>query len=163
MLVERVGVGGRLPSVPLAELDGAEVRPVWAQQAFAGKKIVLVGAPAAFSPICSRLHVPGFLNSVPALRRSGFDQVVCVTPDNPWVLQAWSQQLGMGDGIRFLSDGNLKFGRALGLTTRVESLFLGECYERFVLIVSNCIVEKVSVETSVLEVSCTSAEFALAA
>jgi peroxiredoxin len=119
--------------------------------------VVIVGAPAAFSPVCSRLHVPGFVDSVPSLLRSGYHQVVCVTPDNPWALQAWARQLDPAGQIRFLSDGNMKFGRALGLTTRLDSLFLGECFERFVLITKDCFVEKISVEESPLEVGCTSA------
>ena len=161
--IERISVGGRLPNVPLAELHAGQLRPVWPQQAFGGRRAIIVGSPAAFSPVCSRLHVPGFVDSVPSLRQSGYDEVVCVTPDNPWALEAWAGDIDPQRRIRFLSDGNMKFGRALGLTTKVEDLFLGECFERFVLIVRNCFVEKVSVETSPVDVRCTSAAACLLA
>lgn len=155
--MDRVSVGDRLPQVPLAELDvNGVVRQVWPQQLFGGQRAIIVGAPAAFSPVCSRVHVPGFVDSVPSLRRSGYDQVVCITPDNPWALQAWAREVDPGGRLRFLSDGNMKFGRAVGLIANLESLFLGECFERFVLITRNGFVEKVSVEESPVNVTCTS-------
>jgi peroxiredoxin len=97
----------------------------------------------------------------PALLASGFDLVACVSGDDPWTQAAWSKQFDPQHAIRFLSDGNLDFGRTCGLTTMVKDLFLGECMQRFSMIVDNMTVQKLHIEASVLHVTCSSAEACL--
>ena len=155
--MDRIRVGGRVPATPLGELLDGGVKTVWPNHEFANQRVVLVGVPGAFAPICSRAHLPGFVQRVPALKRSGFDQVICVAPNTPWALAAWSQQLDPERRMRFLSDGNLKFGRATGLTTRQDAFFMGECLERFVMVLRDGFVEKLSVEASSEDVTCTAA------
>ena len=151
----RIAAGDRLPETRLAALVGDEVvaEPLW--RLIGRGRVVLIGLPGAFTPVCTRVHVPGFVERAPALRASGFDAVVCIASNDPWTVREWARRLDPGGHLAFLSDGNLDFGRAAGLTTRAPELFLGECLSRFVIIASNGAVEKISVETSVHEVGCT--------
>ena len=45
--------GDRIPEVRLEAVTGGPARPLWTAELFAGKKVVLIGVPAAFSPTCS--------------------------------------------------------------------------------------------------------------
>ncbi|CAN7471326.1 redoxin family protein [Phenylobacterium sp. LjRoot225] len=153
----RLSRGDRLPDTPLAALDGGElvVKPAW--QAFGRGRFVIIGLPGAFTPVCTRVHLPGFVAKAPALIASGFDGVVCIAANDPWTLAEWSQRIDPAKTLRFLSDGNLEFGRAAGLATRAPQLFLGECLSRFLIVAKDGFVEKIAVESVVTEVSCTAA------
>ena len=42
-----------------------------------GKKIVVFAVPAAFSPTCSRTHLPGYLENHDKLMEKGIDAIIC--------------------------------------------------------------------------------------
>ncbi len=44
---------------------------------FAGKKGVLFGVPGAFTPGCSKTHLPGYINDYEKLKDAGAEIVVC--------------------------------------------------------------------------------------
>lgn len=157
LLPGRLARGDRLPDTPLAALAGDEivVTPAW--RLFGRGRFVIIGLPGAFTPVCTRVHLPGFVAKAPALLASGFDGVVCIAANDPWTLAEWSRRIDPAANLRFLSDGNLEFGRSAGLATRAPELFLGECLSRFLIVADNGFVEKISVERAVTDVSCTAA------
>ena len=63
-------VGDTLPEVTLDELVGAP-SPVPLRSLFAGKKGVLFGVPGAFTPGCSKTHLPGYVADREALAAAG--------------------------------------------------------------------------------------------
>lgn len=81
------------------------------------KTVVITGAPAAFSPTCSISHIPGYVNYTEELvMDKNVDQVVVVTVDSPFALQAWAKELGVKDTkhIKFVSDAGCKLTESLG-------------------------------------------------
>ncbi|AMD18954.1 HBR053Wp [Eremothecium sinecaudum] len=80
------------------------------------KKIVITGAPAAFSPTCSITHIPGYIEKLQQLLDKGVDDVLVVTVDNPFANNAWAKQLGIKDtsNIKFVTDPACKFTKSLG-------------------------------------------------
>jgi peroxiredoxin len=150
--------GQRLPSTQLAELQDGKLCSSSGDELFAGKRVILVGVPGAFSPICSRLHLPGFINMAPKIRASGYDMIACLSANDPWVLAEWRNAIDPAGNIRFLSDGNLAFGSACGLTVTQPDFFIGTRLKRFSIIATNCVVDRIAIEASVLDVSCSSAD-----
>ncbi len=161
-MLSQISPWERLPPVRLCELVDVELRTHALPSLFAGQRIILIGVPGAFTPICTKNHIPRFVELAPSLKASGFQQIVCIAPDNPWVMAEWGKQVDPQGRIRFMSDGNLEFGRHAGLTVALPALFVGECLKRFVLISNNCVVEKLSVEKSVFDVTCTAASECIA-
>lgn len=152
-----------LPGDPLPEsrfgwLEDGELKTATTRDLFWRKRVIIVGIPGAFTPVCSRNHVPQFVEQAPSLLRSGFDGIAVVASNDPWSLAAWAEELDPKGRLQFLSDGNLTFGRKTRLAAAAPEFFLGECLQRFVLIANDLMVERISVERNMGEVSCTSAE-----
>jgi peroxiredoxin len=156
-----ISVGRRLPSVRLARVEDEALCVVDLDRLLLGRKVVVVGLPGAFTPVCSGLHLPALIASAHKLKASGIAEIVCVTPSNPWAVRAWADRADPDGELTFLSDGNLDLARASGLLTREPNLFLGECSQRFAIILRDAVIEKLSIEPRIDAVSCTSAHHLL--
>lgn len=156
-----VKVGQRVPPVFLGELVFGAIRRVSLENLLAGRRTVVFGIPGAFTPVCSQRHAPEFVAQAAVLKQRGFDQVICIAPNDPWTLAAWAETLDPDGQVRFLSDGNGDFARATGLTESHPDLYLGERLKRFVLLAQDAVVQHLGVETTSLDVSCSRPEDAL--
>ena len=61
-------------------------------------------------------QVPTILGSVDAMRAKGVDDIILVAVNDPFVMQAWEEETGAEDRIRFLSDGNAAWSGEMGMT-----------------------------------------------
>jgi peroxiredoxin len=156
-----IKVGDVLPNAKLARLTGEMPEPVNLHDLIDGKAVVIFGVPGAFAPTCSRHHVPNMVANQPKLRASGIDRVICIAPNDPWVLASWAGGLDPDRRITFLSDGNLDFTTRAGLRMEGFEVFLGLRSKRFLMVVENKTVRRFSAEKDVLSFTCTMAERAL--
>lgn len=83
-------VGDKIPSVDLFEDSPAN--KVNISELASGKKIVLFAVPGAFTPGCSKTHLPGYVQNADKLRGDGVAEVVCVSVNDPYVMAAWGVQ-----------------------------------------------------------------------
>jgi alkyl hydroperoxide reductase 1 len=51
---------------------------------FAGKKIVLVSVPGAFTGTCSEKHLPGYIQNVGKFKEKGVDKIVVIAYNDAW-------------------------------------------------------------------------------
>ena len=65
------------------EADGDKV--------FADRRIIVFGLPGAFTPTCSSQHLPRFNELAPRLRELGVDDILCVSVNDPYVMEAWAR------------------------------------------------------------------------
>ena len=92
---------------------------------FAGKNIVIVALPGAFTPTCSSTHLPGYEAQYEALKAKGIDEVYCVSVNDAFSMFQWSKQLGV-EKIKMLPDGNGDFTRLMGMLVKKENLGFGD-------------------------------------
>jgi peroxiredoxin len=156
-----IKTGERLPDVELGYLEAGDLRTVKPDTAFAGVRAILVGFPGAFTPLCTGRHLPDFVAAWPDFKKLGYDLVAWVSPNDPWTQDAWAAQLDPQNRLRRFSDGNLAFARAAGLTCRPAELFMGERCERFVIVLRDAVVERLSVEPHYASFSCTRSDVIL--
>ncbi len=104
---------------------------------FSGKKVVLFSVPGAFTPTCSREHLPGFVEQASAFRAKGVDTVACMAVNDVFVMDAWGKQAGADGKVTMLADGNGDYSRALGLELDASGFGMGKRGQRFALIVDN--------------------------
>ncbi len=105
----RIGIGDKIPDVTLGIMtpDGPGV--ISSNQVFNGKKVALFGLPGAFTKTCSSQHLPGFVKNADAFKAKGIDQIVCLSVNDPWVMDAWGKAHNVGDKIATIGDGALIF------------------------------------------------------
>ena len=139
-----IQVGDRIPEVPLQRLDDG-VKTVDTPTLFDGKKVVLFAVPGAFTPTCSERHLPGFVEHFDQFHARGID-VLCMSVNDPFVMQAWGQSQHVPDGLQMLADGNADFTRALGLELDASGYGMGTRSRRFALYAEDGVVKKLFVE-----------------
>ncbi|WP_036789699.1 peroxiredoxin [Pleomorphomonas koreensis] len=153
-----IKVGDKLPSftflTPTA--DGGK-KEITTDEVFAGKKVVLVGVPGAFTPTCSKNHIPGFLDRLDEIRAKGVDAVAVTAVNDAYVLGAWRDALGAGDRIVFLADGAAAFAKAIGLSVDLTAGGMGVRSNRYAAIVENGVVRELQVEPKPGEATCSGA------
>jgi len=118
-------IGQRLPRAQLCEMVEGQLPVLEAGQIFGRGLALLVGMPGAYTPICAGRHLPSLLKSADRLRAGGVTEIACIVTSSPFAVDAWAKAADPARKFRFLSDGNLCFSRALGLTTQEENLFMG--------------------------------------
>lgn len=116
-VVSEVKVGDKIPSITLMEgLGDFEKREVNIAELIAGKKVAIFGVPGAFTPGCSRSHLPSFIEAQSELKEKGVELTICIATNDLYVMEAWGRESGGKDaGIIFLSDSNAELSKALGL------------------------------------------------
>jgi glutaredoxin/glutathione-dependent peroxiredoxin len=153
--------GDTLPlDVKFKELTGGGLNDVLARDVFKGKKVVVFAVPGAFTPTCSKEHLPGFVRQAEALKKKGVDDVVCVAVNDAFVMDAWGTQQGAKGKVRLLADGNAEFAKAVGLEVDASGFGMGLRSRRYAMLVNDGKVEELLVEPGP-GLSCSSAETVL--
>ena len=146
-----IQVGDKLPSVELHE--GTPADKIDTASLFAGKKTVLFAVPGAFTPGCSKTHLPGYIEDAEAIRAKGVDQVVCVAVNDAFVMSAWGEAQGALGKVRMLADPAAAFARAVGLDVQSAGLG-GTRSKRYSMIVDDGVVTALNVEPDGFGLSC---------
>jgi peroxiredoxin len=141
-----IKVGDRLPDATFKMRTGDQTVDVKASDYFAGKKVVLFGIPAAFSPTCHINHLPTYLQHYDELKAKGVDKIAVVSANDHFVMAAWRDATGGEGKIDYLADGNLLFAKATGLDNDSSGGGMGTRFKRFSMIVDNGVVKALNVE-----------------
>ena len=139
-----IQVGDRLPEVPLQRIREV-VETVDTRTLFDGRKVLLFAVPCAFTPTCSEKHLPGYVEHFDAFRERGIE-VVCMSVNDPFVMQAWGQSQHVPEGLQMLADGNGDFTRALGLEMDASGYGMGMRSKRYAMYAEDGVVRQVMVE-----------------
>lgn len=156
-----IQVGQTIPTgITLKKVVNGEISDTSSDDLKKGK-IVIFGVPGAFTPVCDGQHLPSYSANAKAIKAKGVDQIICLTVNDPFVLQAWSKTSGVKDELIFFSDGNADLTKALGLILDATALGLGLRSLRYVMILNNGIVEKLEIEGTPKECKASHAEHVL--
>jgi peroxiredoxin len=147
--------GSRIPAVPLARLEKGVLQTVYADRLLAYGRAVVMGIPGAFTPVCTQRHIPEFTHSAERLTATGYSHLICIAPNDPFVLEAWSRQVDPSYRIDFYSDGNLEFTRALGVIELISHLYLGWRSSRYLMVVADGVIQRLRIEKDAVDYHCT--------
>jgi peroxiredoxin len=99
-----------------------------------GRKVVIFGLPGAYTGTCTTSHVPSFMRVREKLAAKGVDEVICLSVNDPFVMQAWGQSTGAAEkGITFLADGDASFTKEIGMAFSVPNLAFFDRSQRYAL------------------------------
>jgi len=153
-----IQIGDSLPNATLRRLTEEGPQEIGASDFCKGRKVVLFAVPGAFTPTCHRDHMPTYLEQAEALKAKGVDEIACVAVNDVFVLDAWAKQLGAGDKVTVLSDGNAEFTEKLGLSFDGSGFGLGTRSKRYAMVVDDGVVKALEVEDSPGECTVTKAD-----
>jgi peroxiredoxin len=140
-----VEVGSKIPDVGVKVLRDGAPTTVQTGDVLGTGKVVLVAVPGAFTPGCSKLHLPGYVQNADALRAKGVDTIACISVNDAWVMDAWGEAQGAGD-IVMLADGNGDFAAAMGLTLDGSGAGLGTRSQRYAAVIEDGVITDLEVE-----------------
>lgn len=141
-----IQVGEKLPSANLQHMGADGVETISSDDLFGAKKVVLFALPGAFTPTCSRAHLPGYVVASDDIFARGVDRIVCLSVNDAFVMDAWGKANNVDDRIMMIADGSAAFTRALGLELDLDAAGMGLRSQRYAMIVNDGIVEVLNVE-----------------
>jgi len=137
--------GQFVPDVTFRLRRGGEWVSVTTKELFAGKNVVVFSLPGAFTPTCSSTHLPRFNELAPAFREQGIDAIICVSVNDPFVMEEWGKEQEAGD-VCLLPDGNGEFTAKMGLLVDKTDLNFGRRSWRYSMLVRDRKIEKQFIE-----------------
>jgi peroxiredoxin/glutaredoxin len=138
----------QVPNVELAELVDGSVRKFPSRELFANRRVVVFALPGAFTPTCSTAHVPGYVARLKDFKHAQIDDVVCLSVNDPFVMDAW-QQSEKAAGIHFVADPFGEFTQAMGMAVDHRDIGLGLRSWRYSMLVTRGTIEKMFIEPDV--------------
>lgn len=141
-----ISVGNKMPAGTLGVMTDKGPGALSTDELFAGKKVVLVSVPGAFTPTCSMNHLPGFVEHAAQFKAKGVDTIACMAVNDVFVMDAWGKDRGVGNDVLMLADGNGDYVKALGLEMDGTSFGMGVRGQRFALVVDDGVATHVAVE-----------------
>ena len=156
-----IKVGDRVPNGTFTVMTAEGPKPNSTDELFKGKKVVLFAVPGAFTPTCSKNHLPGFVKIAAAIKAKGVDTIAVTGVNDVFVMDAWKKSAG-GDGIEFLADGSGNWAKALGLTADLTERGLGVRSQRYAMVVDNGVVKTLNVEDAPGKADVSGAEYVFA-
>jgi peroxiredoxin len=147
-----ISVGDKLPDAELRTMTADGPTAVRAKDVLGSGKVVLFAVPGAFTPGCSNVHLPGFVEGGAELKAKGVDTIACVAVNDVFVMDAWGKAHG-ADDILLLADGNLEFTEAMGMVLDGSGFGLGNRSKRYAAVIEDGVVTSLEVDGTAVEAS----------
>ncbi|KAM4721816.1 peroxiredoxin-5, mitochondrial [Rhinophrynus dorsalis] len=150
-----IKVGDPIPDVQV--FDGSPGNKTSVRDVFSNKKGVLFGVPGAFTPGCTKTHLPGYVEQAAELKSHGVDVIACIAVNDVFVMSEWGKAHGAEGKVRMLADPTGAFAKAAGLLLDKKEVcdLLGNyrC-KRFSLVVEDGKVKAINVEDDGTGLTC---------
>ncbi|MBU3825240.1 MAG: glutathione peroxidase [Candidatus Oceanisphaera merdipullorum] len=137
--------GQAVPQVTFRTRQGEQWIDVSTDDIFKGKTVAVFSLPGAFTPTCSSTHLPRYNELASALAENGVDEIVCVSVNDTFVMNAWLSDQE-AENIRVLPDGNGEFTDGMGMLVDKQDLGFGKRSWRYSMLVKDGIIDKMFIE-----------------
>lgn len=118
----------------------------------AGRSVIIVGIPGAFTPTASSTQIPSYVENQDALKKAGVEEVIFYCVNDSAVMGVWMHKLELaGTMTQLFGDPSREFTKACGMEMTdpaLESVGLIGRSKRFAMHVVNNIVKYVAVSES---------------
>tara|TARA_Y100000022_G_C12982259_1_gene254141 strand:+ start:22 stop:507 length:486 start_codon:yes stop_codon:yes gene_type:complete len=110
------------------------------------KKSVIFGLPGAYTSVCSAKHLPGYINNSEKYKQKGVDQIICMSVNDPFVMNAWGKENKVGDKIIMVGDPFLNFTKTIGAEVDKSGRGLGIRSNRYTMLIDDLKIVKIQEE-----------------
>jgi len=116
------------------------------QELLKNKKAIIFGLPGAYTSVCSAKHLPGYVRMYDEYKNKGVDHIICISVNDPFVMDAWGKDHNVGEKILMIGDPFLNFTKAIGSNVDKSARGLGVRSNRFTMFVDNLKIIKIQEE-----------------
>ena len=135
-----------LPNSEVFVLENGEPTKKKIEDFFKDKKVVLFGLPGAYTSVCSAKHLPGYVNLHDKYKEKGIDHIICISVNDPFVMNAWGKENNVGDRIIMMGDPFLNFTKHIGADVDKSGRGLGIRSNRYTMYVEDMKIVKLQEE-----------------
>lgn len=144
-----ITTGATLPDATLLQMGAAGPEGVSLGGKLKDRKVVIFGLPGAYTGTCSTAHVPSFMRTMDGFTAKGVDEVICVSVNDPFVMDAWGKATGATEaGITMLGDASAEFTTAIGMEFSAPPAGLVNRSKRYSMLIDNGVVTILNEEGS---------------
>ena len=146
----KIKIGDSLPDANVFVLE-KDPKQKTIKEIIANEKTILFGLPGAFTPTCSVKHLPSFINASKIIKEKGIKKIICISVNDPYVMDAWGKSQNIEDEIILLSDVKAEFTKKIGADFNWRGWSLRS--ERYTMLIENGIIKKLVVEEGKCELT----------
>ena len=136
----------KIPNSEIFVLENGEPVKKSIEEFLKNKKAIIFGLPGAYTSVCSAKHLPGYINMYQQYKDKGIDHIICLSVNDPFVMNAWGKENNVGDKIIMIGDPFLNFTKAIGAEVDKSGRGLGVRSNRYTMLVDNMKVIKLQEE-----------------
>ena len=137
---------GNLPNSEIFILENGEPTKKNIEELLKSKKAVIFGLPGAYTSVCSAKHLPGYVNMYQQYKNKGIDYIICMSVNDPFVMNAWGEENNVSGKILMIGDPFLNFTKAIGAEVDKSGRGLGVRSNRYTMFVDDMKVIKLQEE-----------------
>ena len=149
--------GDTLPDAKVFIFDGSS-KETSIKQIVGEEKVIIFGLPGAFTPTCSAKHLPGFISAAHQLKAKDIKKIVCISVNDPFVMDAWGKAHNVENKILMIGDSNAVFTKNIGAELDLNKKGLGIRSSRYTMLVEKGSIVKISEEEVAGKCESTAAE-----
>jgi peroxiredoxin len=144
----KIKEGERLPAADFFYLDDNNaVQKVDTNSLVKGHKVIIFGVPGAFTKVCSTKHLPGYVKNFEEAKKKGVTKIICLSVNDPNVMQAWGEANGARGKILMLGDPYCKFTKSIGAEIDRNEKGLGMRSSRYTMLIEEGVVMRIKQES----------------
>jgi len=136
----------KIPNSEIFILEDGEPIKREIEEIIKNKKVVLFGLPGAYTSVCSAKHLPGYINMYEEYKKKGIDKIICISVNDPFVMNAWGKENNVGEKVLMVGDPFLNFTKAIGADVDKSGRGLGIRSNRYTMLIDNLKVVKLQEE-----------------
>ena len=136
----------KIPNSEVFILENGESIKKNIEEFLKNKKTILLGLPGAYTSVCSEKHLPGYVKMYDRYKDKGIDQIICISVNDPFVMNAWGKENKVGNKIIMMSDPFLNFTKAIGAEVDKTAKGLGIRSNRYTMLVNDLNIIKLQEE-----------------
>ena len=153
----KIKEGDKFPDAKVFVLD-KDPKEISIKKIVGNDKVILFGLPGAFTPTCSVKHLPGFLNATDQLKEKNIEKVICVSVNDPFVMDAWGKTHNVENKILMVGDYKADFTKNIGAQLDLNKRGLGIRSSRYTMLVEKGNIVKITEEEAAGKCESTAAE-----
>ena len=150
----KIKEGDKLPDAKVFVIDmnkEYEHKEISTSEILNKDKIILFGLPGAFTPGCSKKHLPSFLESAKEIKEKNIKNIFCISINDPFVMEAWGKSYNIKNELTLLADVKCDFTKGIGAEFNWRGW--GPRSKRYTMLLESGVIKKLVVEEGKCELT----------